>query len=214
MIGVILAWIAKTAIMVIGGTGYFGIFLLMALESMIVPIPAELVMPFAGYLISTGRFGWPGVFAASILGSLSGSLLSFSAGRIGGNRFVVRLGKYLLLDVSDLKKTEDWFARKGEKTIFIGRLIPVVRHLISIPAGIGGMDLKKFSLYTAIGASLWNMFLAWLGYVMGQNWPKIRHYTEPISKLVALLLLAGFVYFIVHHVRSKNKTIEQELIRR
>jgi membrane protein DedA with SNARE-associated domain len=213
MISGALAWIAKTAIVVIGGTGYFGVWFLMALESMIVPIPAELVMPFAGYLISTGRFTWLGVFLASLMGSLSGSLVSYVAGKLGGNRLIVRMGKYLLLDVSDLKKTEDWFAKKGEKTIFIGRLIPVVRHLISIPAGIGGMNLKKFSIYTAIGASLWNMFLAWLGYVMGQNWPKIRHYTEPVSKVMAVLLVAGFVYFIVHHVRSKNKKVEEELLK-
>lgn len=210
----ILAAIGKFAIQTISTIGYFGVFLLMAMESMVVPIPAELVMPFAGFLVSQGRFNMALVFASSSLGSLIGSFLSYYMGKMGGNRFVIHFGKYLLLDLADLKKTEDWFKRKGEKTIFIGRLIPVVRHLISIPAGIGRMHMRKFGLYTFIGASLWNMFLAYLGYILGQNWNKIRHYTEPVSIGVVLLLLAGFAYFVYHHVlrKTKSKQVEKELL--
>lgn len=127
---------------------------------------------------------------------------------------MVHLGKYMLLDLEDLKKTEDWFGKKGEKTIFIGRLIPVVRHLISIPAGIGKMHIWKFSLYTFLGASFWNMVLAYLGYVLGQNWRQIRHYTEPVSVVVAVLLVAGFAYFVYHHIlrKTKNRNAEKKLI--
>jgi membrane protein DedA with SNARE-associated domain len=209
----ILAAIGRFAIGLISGVGYAGVFLLMAMESMVIPIPAELVMPFAGFLVSTGRFGMFWVFVASSLGSLAGSFLSYYMGRLGGNRFIVRFGKFLLLDLEDLKKTEDWFARKGEKTILIGRLIPVVRHLISIPAGIGSMDRRKFALYTFIGASFWNMCLAVLGYVLGQNWAKIRHYTEPVSVGVVVLLAAGFAYFVYHHVlrKTNRKRLEKEL---
>jgi membrane protein DedA with SNARE-associated domain len=208
-----LAWIARTAITVISTLGYAGVFVLMAAESMIIPIPAELVMPFAGFLVAQAKFKMVYVFIASSLGSIAGSMISYWMGRKGGNRLVIHFGKFLLLDLADLKKTEAYFERKGEGTIFIGRLIPVVRHLISIPAGIGKMDLKKFTLYTFAGATLWNMFLAWLGYILGQNWNRIRHYTEPVSKVVVLLLVAGFAYFVYHHVKSKrlNRKLEKEL---
>jgi membrane protein DedA with SNARE-associated domain len=211
----ILAAVGRFAIGLISSVGYAGVFLLMAMESMVIPIPAELVMPFAGFLVSTGRFGMFWVFVASSLGSLAGSFLSYYMGRLGGNRFIVRFGKFLLLDLEDLKKTEDWFAKKGEKTILIGRLIPVVRHLISIPAGIGCMNQRTFAIYTFIGASFWNMVLAVLGYVLGQNWAKIRHYTEPVSIAVAVLLVAGFAYFMYHHVLRKinKKRFEMELLK-
>ena len=211
-----LAWIARTAITVISTLGYAGVFALMAAESMIIPIPAELVMPFAGFLVAQAKFKMVYVFLASSLGSITGSLLSYWMGRKGGNRLVIHFGKYLLLDLADLRKTEAYFERKGEGTIFIGRLIPVVRHLISIPAGIGRMNLKKFTLYTFAGASLWNMFLAWLGYILGQNWNRIRHYTEPVSYAVVALLIAGFVYFVYHHVKNKRISgkLEKELTKK
>jgi membrane protein DedA with SNARE-associated domain len=211
----ILAWIAKTAIAVISGLGYAGVFFLMAAESMIIPIPAELVMPFAGFLAAQGEFSLWWVFVSSSLGSITGSLLSYWMGHAGGNRLVIHFGKYLLLDLADLRKAESYFERRGESTIFVGRLIPVVRHLISIPAGIGRMDLKKFCLYTLAGASLWNMFLAVLGYILGQNWNRIRHYTEPVSVAVAALLAAGFAWTVIHHVRNKriNKRLEQEMMK-
>jgi membrane protein DedA with SNARE-associated domain len=208
-----LAWIARTAITVISSLGYAGVFALMAAESMIIPIPAELVMPFAGFLVAQAEFKMVYVLLASSLGSITGSLISYWMGRKGGNRLVIHFGKYLLLDLADLRKAEAYFERRGEGTIFIGRLIPVVRHLISIPAGIGRMDLKKFTLYTFAGATLWNMFLAWLGYVLGQNWRSIRHYTEPVSYAVAALLAAGFIYFVYHHVKNKRFSgrLEKEL---
>jgi membrane protein DedA with SNARE-associated domain len=207
-----LAWIARTAVTVISTLGYAGVFALMAAESMIIPIPAELVMPFAGFLVAQAKFMMVYVFLASSLGSISGSLISYWMGRKGGNRLIIHFGRYLLLDPSDLRKAEAYFERRGEGTIFIGRLIPVVRHLISIPAGIGRMDLKKFLLYTFAGATLWNMFLAWLGYVLGQNWSRIRHYTEPVSVAVAVCLVSGFAYFVVHHVRNRriNGRLEKE----
>jgi membrane protein DedA with SNARE-associated domain len=193
------------AVSTISYLGYFGVFFLMALESMIFPIPAELVMPFAGYLAGTGQFTMVLVFVASTLGSLAGSLISYYVGYYGGNKLVLRYGKYLFLDAEDLKKTEQWFKKRGEGTIFVGRLIPVVRHIISIPAGIGKMNLQKFVIYTCIGAAVWNMFLAYLGYVLGKNWALIRHYTEPLSIIVAVLLVGGFGYFIYHHIVRKKR---------
>ncbi len=211
-----LSWMGKLAIHLISTLGYGGVFLLMVAESMILPIPSELVMPFAGFLVVQGNFKMEGVFLASALGSLFGSLLSYAMGRMGGHRVVVRFGKYLLLDLADLKRTENYFVRHGEKTILIGRFIPVVRHLISIPVGIGRMNLKKFSIYTVIGASIWNMILAYGGYFLGKNWTAIRHYTEPVSVGVVILLVGGGIGFIYHHVKNKreNKLLKEELLKK
>jgi membrane protein DedA with SNARE-associated domain len=201
----IFAIIGAFAVNTISALGYFGIFFLMMLESMIVPIPSELVMPFAGFLVAKGEFSFAFVILFSSLGSILGSLLSYYIGMYGGEKAVLRFGRYIFLDETDLKKTEAWFKKSGEKTIFIGRLIPVVRHLISVPAGIGKMDLKKFCIYTIIGATIWNTFLAYLGYVLGKNWDKVRQFTEPISIVVAAVLVAGFVFFVFRHVQNKRE---------
>lgn len=184
--------------------GYPGVVFLMALESMVVPLPSELILPFAGYLAASGEFNLWLVFLASIIGSLIGSLISYWMGAYGGERFVRSFGKYLLLDEADLNWTEDWFRTQGEKVIFFARFVPVVRHLISIPAGIGKMDLKKFCVYTILGAAVWNMFLIWLGYYLGQNWRDVRKYSEYLSLAVAVFLVVAFVIFIWRHLKHKH----------
>jgi len=202
---VALGWLAEFAINTIEFLGYPGIIILMALESMIFPIPSELVMPFAGFLAGQGRFQAVWVVVASSIGSGIGSLLSYYLGKYGGNKVVLRWGKYLLLDEIDLQKTEQWFARRGERIILISRFIPVVRHLISIPAGIGKMPLGKFMFYTIIGATAWNGFLTSVGYVLGQRWEEVRHYTEPLSIAVGLFLLLAMVYIVRRHWKHKHQ---------
>ncbi len=199
----LLELLAVFAIDVISRIGYLGVFFLMVMESMVIPIPSELVLPFAGFLISRGDFSFVWVMIASSLGSITGSLISYYMGKYGGNAFVIRYGKYVLLDVEDLNKTERWFEKRGEYTIFISRFIPVVRHLISIPAGIGKMDLKRFCLYTVAGASMWNFILVYAGYLLGEHWDRIKHYSEPVSFTVAALLVIGFIWFVYRHVRDK-----------
>jgi membrane protein DedA with SNARE-associated domain len=174
---------------------YIGIFFLMALESMIVPIPSELVMPFAGFLIFTGHFDPVWVIAASTLGSLSGSLVSYGIGWLG-EPTVLRYGRYLFLNPHHLEWTKKFFARRGNITIFISRFIPVVRHLISIPAGLASMSLAPFILYTAAGATLWNGFLVYCGIRLKENWRIIQHYTHIIDYLVVAVLLTGLAYFV------------------
>lgn len=203
LLSIVLEKIGIFAVNIISSLGYFGVFFLMVLESMVFPIPSELVMPFAGFIAYQGNFNFLLVVLFSSLGSITGSLISYYIGKVGGNHLVIKYGKYFLLDVEDLKKTEHWFSKKGESTIFIGRLIPIIRHLISIPAGIGKMHLTKFCIYTIAGATIWNTFLAYLGYLLGQNWSLVRHYTEPISIVVAILLLAGGIYFIYKHIKNK-----------
>jgi len=174
---------------------YTGVFILMALESMIAPVPGELVMPFAGFLIFTGHFDPVWVMVASSLGSIAGSLLSYGMGVLG-EPVVLRYGRYLLLNQHHLEWTKNFFNRHGGKTIFISRFIPVVRHLISIPAGMARMSLTPFIIYTAIGATMWNGFLTYCGVRLKENWRLIQEYTHFLDFLVAAALLAAVAYFI------------------
>lgn len=203
----ILSWIGQLAVQAISTLGYGGVLLFMAMESMIFPVPSELVMPFAGFLIAKGTFSWPWVILFSSLGTMIGSLLSYFIGKYGGKAFLIRYGKYLFLDQHDLQKTELWFAKKGDKTIFFSRFIPVVRHLISIPAGIGKMNLKKFCIYTLIGATLWNTFLAYLGFKLGEHWNEVRNYSEYASIPVALIIILIGSYFVYRHIKNHKTTV-------
>lgn len=174
---------------------YLGVFVLMTLESMIAPVPSELVMPFAGFLIYTGHFDPFWVMAASSLGSITGSLLSYGMGTLG-EPVVLRYGRYLLLNPHHLEWTKNFFARHGGKTIFISRFIPVVRHLISIPAGTARMPLTPFILYTFVGATLWNGFLTYAGVRLKENWRLIQEYTHVLDVLVVAALALGALWFL------------------
>ena len=191
----ITQWIANTAVAFISATSYPGIFLLMVLESMVFPVPSEAVMPFAGFLIVDGQFTFTGVIIASTLGSIVGSLVSYAMGFYGGKPFIKRFGKFLLLDVHDLELTEKFFAKRGELTIFIARFVPVIRHLISIPAGLGKMKLGKFIIYTILGAGLWNSFLAYVGFKLKENWSEVMKYSHVIDIVVVVILGLAFLYY-------------------
>lgn len=191
----ITQWIADNAVIFIGATSYPGIFLLMVLESMVFPVPSEAVMPFAGFLIVKGQFTFTGVIIASTLGSIVGSLASYTMGFYGGKPFIKRFGKYLLLDTHDLEITERFFAKRGELTIFISRFIPVIRHMISIPAGLGKMKLWKFVIYTILGAGMWNSFLTYVGIKLKENWEEVMTYSHIIDIVVVAVLGLAFLYY-------------------
>ncbi len=190
----------------IGVSGYAGLVVLMTLESMVAPLPSEAVMPFAGLPIYEGTFSFVGVILFSVAGSLIGSIISYYAGLYGGRPFVTKFGKYFLLDIRDLEMTEKFFNRYGDKTIFFGRFVPVVRHPISIPAGAGEMKAGIFILYTAVGAGVWSSLLAYAGFRLKRHWEEIRHYGQTMDWVVAAILLAGLAYFIYRHVRRLNDT--------
>jgi membrane protein DedA with SNARE-associated domain len=186
--------------------GYFGVFVLMTLESMIAPVPSEMVMPFAGFLVYSGQFQMVWVLVASSLGSIVGSLLSYWMGR-KGEAVVLRYGRYLLLNPHHLEWTELFFFRHGSKTIFISRFIPIVRHLISIPAGLGKMKLLPFIVYTAIGATMWNAFLTYLGLWLKEHWEVIHHYSHTLDLIVVaggVLCLAGYLIWRYRRARPAN----------
>lgn len=190
-------------------TGYISVYLLMVAESMFLPMPSEAVMPFAGFLVESGRFTFPLVILVSTFASITGSLISYYIGAWGGEPFVRRFGKYFLIDTDDLDATKRFFGRFGEITILVSRFIPVIRHLISLPAGIGRMNIFKFSLYTIIGAGIWNTFLAWIGYKLMQRWAVVMKYSQTIDHVVLGILLLVFFFFIYKHVLKFRKKRKQ-----
>lgn len=182
--------------------GYPIVFLLMVLESMVFPVPSEAVMPFAGFLVVDGVFGFWQVVAVSTVGSLIGSLLSYAIGAYGGRLVLDRWGKYLMLNHHHLELTETFFQKYGERTIFISRFIPIVRHLISIPAGMGKMNIVTFSLYTVLGAGMWNAFLLYVGMLLGNNWRVLGTYMHYIDILVIIGIIGVTLYLAYTYRRS------------
>lgn len=176
--------------------GYPGVFLFMTMESMVFPIPSEAVMPFAGVLISQGKMSWIPVLIASSLGSLLGSILSYFIGQKGGQPFIHRYGKYFLLKNHDLEITEKFFRKHGDKTIFLSRFIPIIRHLISLPAGIGNMNKKKFLFFTFIGSTMWNMFLVLAGFYFGSRFFQLTEYKTFIDIFLITVIIGVIGYWI------------------
>lgn len=185
--------------------GYLGLFILMALESMIAPVPSEVVMPFAGYLVLQGRFNFWIAVLVSGFGSIFGSLASYYIGAYLGRPFVLKFGKYLLLEEEHLEWTEKWFKSQGEKTIFISRFVPVVRHLISIPAGMAKMPMRKFAVYTFVGATIWNLILLYAGFKLGEHWGKIHKFSKELDTIFVAAVLLFFAYFVWKHHKRRKK---------
>jgi membrane protein DedA with SNARE-associated domain len=182
--------------------GYFGAGFLMALESMVAPVPSELVMPFVGFLVAEEKFSLTVAVLVTSTGSIIGSLASYYMGYYGGRPVVMKVGRYLFLNREHLEWTERWFAQHGSWTIFVSRFIPVVRHLISIPAGLGRMNLLPFCLYTLIGATMWNGFLLACGYKLRQNWTLVQKYSHELDLVVAAILAVLGIWFVVTHLRK------------
>jgi len=189
--------ISSYAVQCLNQTGYFGAGLLMALESMIAPIPSEAVMPFVGFLVADGSWDLWLAIGVTSLGSITGSLISYYLGYYGGKPLVLKVGRSLLLYPHDLVSTEKFFHRRGGLvTVFISRFVPVVRHLISIPAGIGRMPLVPFLLVTLVGATMWNTFLLLCGMKLREHWPVVQTYSHEIDIVVLVILLAGLAWFL------------------
>jgi membrane protein DedA with SNARE-associated domain len=199
------AWLFDTATTIIDTLGYLGVCLLMAMESMVFPVPSEAVMPFAGYLVADERMTWIGILLASSAGSVIGSLISYAIGYYGGRPFLQRHGKWFLLNPKDLDFTEKFFNQYGTWAIFVARFIPLVRHLISVPAGLAKMPLASFLICTTLGATGWNMFLAWSGFKLQQNWEVVHQYAHPIDIVVGAMLLLVGVWFLYAHIKPLLK---------
>lgn len=211
MFGAFISSAIEFLIRTIGALGYFGVFVLMAFESSVIPVPSEAVLIPAGVLVARGEQSAFVLFVVATLGSIIGSIICYYLARTLGRRafthLVHRYGAFLFLREESLLKTERYFASHGEITIFIGRLLPVIRHLISLPAGFARMNMSKFVMYTALGAGIWNIVLIYLGYVYGQNVESIQSNLGMIT--LWLLLFVGILvltYFIWNRLK-KVKTV-------
>jgi membrane protein DedA with SNARE-associated domain len=204
--------------------GYPGIVVLMAIESSMLPLPSELVMPPAGYLAAKGEMSFAVVVACGVLGSLLGSLANYGLARWLGRAFFLRLGRYLLLTERGLDRSERYFAAHGEISVFMGRMLPVVRHLISIPAGIARMSLLRFALFTGLGALVWCTILTWIGWFIGTRENVIlqvldqearRYTTRALLVVVPILAVIAVAYVWWYRRRaSQIKRSGQEAGRR
>lgn len=203
--------VSNFAIKCLDTTGYFGAGFLMALESMIAPVPSEAVMPFVGFLVADGSWDLWAAIGATSLGSIIGSLISYYMGYYGGKPVVLKVGKYLLLNPHDLVITERFFHRRGGLlTVFISRFVPVVRHLISIPAGIGRMPLAPFLVVTLVGATMWNGFLLFCGMKLREHWPIVQTYSHQIDIVVVVILVVGAAWFVRSRLSAGSVEEEKE----
>jgi len=180
----------------ISRVGYLGIFFLMVLESAMIPIPSEIIMPFSGFLVSAGKFGPILVVLAGSLGNLVGSILTYYFGLKVGRAFIIKYGKYVFFKKEHLEFTERLFKNYGDKISFVGRLLPVIRTYVSLPAGIGRTNFIKFVFYTLIGSLIWNIVLTFAGMQLGNNWKNIDRYSIYLD-IVTICIIVGFSAWLV-----------------
>jgi membrane protein DedA with SNARE-associated domain len=205
----ILSPIVQFITSIISGLGYGGIFMLMILESALIPIPSEIIMPFSGFLVSAGKMGAAGVILAGSFGNLVGSVATYFLGIKLGRVFLIKYGKYILFRPHHLAFTEELFHKYGEKIVFVGRLLPAVRTYVSLPAGIGRTNFLKFTAYTLAGSLIWNTILTYAGIQLGHNWKHIDQYSRYLDIIAAIAVIA-FVIWIVYKNRKKARTISRE----
>jgi membrane protein DedA with SNARE-associated domain len=207
MFEMILTTLAGLITATISALGYPGIVLLMAIESACIPLPSEIIMPFAGYLASTGRFSLVLVATAGALGCNLGSTIAHAVGRYGGRPLVERWGAYVLMSRRDLELADRFFARYGSITVFVARLLPVVRTFIALPAGIARMPQLKFQLYTFAGSWPWCFALAYVGFKLGQRWesdPRLRALMHQADAVIVVALVGGLAWYVWRHWRARR----------
>ena len=196
--------IATTIVSYIGDMGYWGIFLLMFLESTFFPFPSEIIMIPAGYLAFKGEMDLYIVIFMGIAGSVSGALFNYYLAMHFGRAFILRYGKYFFIKEETLDKLETFFTKHGELSTFNGRLIPGIRQLISLPAGLARMNLWKFSLYSALGAGIWVIVLVALGYLLGSNEALISEYLQTATLIALLSVVLITIFYIVRYKRRQE----------
>ena len=191
--------------------GYAGVVVAMAIESAAIPLPSELILPFAGWMVSRGLeepltaapWAYWGAVIAGIVGNTVGSLLSYYVGRLGGRPLLERYGRYVLISAHDLELADRWFARWGEATVFFSRMLPIVRTFISVPGGIARMPVWRFTLFSVLGAAPWVMLLVWGGMILGDNWTQVKSSLRGLDSLVAAVLLLLVGVFVWRHLRRR-----------
>ena len=202
MLDHIITVLAGFIIATIAATGLFGVALMMAIESACIPLPSEIIMPFAGYLASTGHFSLWAAATAGAIGCNIGSAVAYAVGRHGGRRFVERWGGYFLVTHRDLESADRFFARFGSAAVFIARLLPVVRTFIALPAGIARMDQLRFHVYTFVGSLPWCLGLAYVGAMLGNNREPLKQWFHRFDFVIGILIVIGAVYLLRSRIRA------------
>lgn len=205
MITSLLILISSFIIGFILKAGYFGVFILMALESAAIPIPSEIIMPFSGFLVFGGKLNFWLVVASGTFGNVFGSFVLYWLGMKEGRRFFSRFGKYFLIHENDLDLAERWFVKYGKAAVFFGRLLPVIRTYISFPAGLSKMAIWQFLVYTSIGAFIWSVFLAYLGVKFGENWKILEIYFRKFDLVIGVFILIFIFWWVKRHLKNKNR---------
>lgn len=189
--------------------GWFGVVVIMLLESANIPIPSEVTMPLAGWMLvqAKGMMAWQAVWWGGLWGAVGctlGSVLSYALGAWGGRPLVERYGKYILVHDEDLEKADRWFARWGDWAAFVSRLLPIVRTFISFPAGVVRMNFPRFVVYSFVGSFIWCALLATGGYYFGAHWEELRAMMRPFDIPIAIAIVAALAYYVVRHVRKRT----------
>ncbi|MCL5410464.1 MAG: DedA family protein [Patescibacteria group bacterium] len=201
----ILSTIASWIMNVISTLGYGGVILLMAIESANIPLPSEIIMPFSGFLIAQGELNLWLVGLAGAIGCVLGSIFSYWLGAWGGRPLIEKYGKYIFISHHDLDLADKWFKKHGEVTVFVGRLLPVIRTFISFPAGIARMNFWRFVVYSFLGSLPWSLALAFLGQKLGENWESLRRYFHGFDWIILGLIVIGIVWWIRRHLKQNSK---------
>ncbi len=206
MVELVGSWI----IHFIGALGYFGVFILMTMESACIPIPSEVTMPFSGSLIASGQFNFWFLVIVGTLGNLTGSLLSYWLGAWGQEavvrKVIIKYGKYLLISEHEYDRSERWFRNHGELMVFASRILPVLRTFISLPAGVAKMKLKKFITYTVVGCFIWTAVLTEIGVVLGNNWKSLEVYFRKFDVIIVVAVVAVVVWYVWHKLKHFRRT--------
>ena len=209
----LIAWVAGIIVAVIASTGYVGVALLMAIESACIPLPSEIIMPFAGYLVSIGKLNIWWVATAGAVGCNLGSILAYEVAKRGGRPFVARYGRYVLITLDDLDRAERFFDRFGTIAVLIGRMLPVVRSFIAFPAGLARMNLVKFHVYTFIGSWPFCYILAVVGRELGEAWnedPRIKALFHQLDAVIVVVGVAAVAWFVWHKLRRARRDAAAE----
>ncbi|MEK7557832.1 MAG: DedA family protein [Patescibacteria group bacterium] len=193
----------------ISSLGYLGVGAMMAIESACIPLPSEIIMPFAGFLVATGKFSLLGVALAGALGCVIGSVIAYAVGIWGGRKFIEKYGKYILISYHDLDIADNFFNKYGSSAIFFSRLLPVVRTFISLPAGIAKMNFNKFIIYTFLGSLPWCLALAYLGKKLGDHWNTLGVYFHKFDFVVVIIILLCGSWYIWRHIHSLKLKIKK-----
>ena len=204
MLEQLLTGIATWILGIISSMHYAGIVLLMAIESACIPLPSEIIMPFAGFLVSKGEMTLLGIALAGAIGCVVGSIPAYYVGMFGGRPLAERFGKYVLISKKDLDMADRWFAQHGEIIIFVARLLPAVRTFIAFPAGVARMNMTKFIVYTFVGSFIWCGVLGYVGMKAGEHWEDLKVYFHESHYVIAVLGLAFVAWYVWRHFKNEH----------